>query len=183
LETIDPMPMAVNGQVRPVSHVRQISGANDQYAAPVPIGFIGADGKPAAMMMGAPRAMGGVPAYNPISGVGGTPMWGYPVTSTPIGRPGPPHLPYGGPAGLQSHTVRNLTKTHIPGPTRDFLIDVKHEPGVNMPDPVNYVEYTERHYGAGAHNKQHHAHEIQHRTILDGNQMQACPPGVEQPAQ
>jgi hypothetical protein len=30
-----------------------------------------------------------------------------PTTGTPIGLPGPPHLPYGGPAGLESQTVRN----------------------------------------------------------------------------
>lgn len=30
-----------------------------------------------------------------------------PATGTPIGLPGPPHLPYGGPAGLESHQVRN----------------------------------------------------------------------------
>ncbi len=181
LETADPMPMAVNGQVRPVSHIRRISGANDQFAPPVPIGFIGSDGKPAAMMMGAPRAMGGVPAYNPVSGVDGTPIWGHPITSTPIGLPGPPSLPYGGPAGLRSHTVRNKTKVHIPGPTRDFLIDVKHKPGINMPDPVNYVQYEERHYGSETHQGQHHDSQIQHKTILDGNGNGAyCPPGSMQ---
>ncbi len=30
-----------------------------------------------------------------------------PATGTPIGLPGPPHLPYGDPAGLKSHQVRN----------------------------------------------------------------------------
>ncbi len=179
LETAEPMPVTINGEVRPVSHIRQISGENDQYAEPVPIGFIGADGKPTAMMMGAPRAIGGVPAYNPISGVNGTPVWGYPVTSTPIGLPGPPHLPYGGPAGLQSHTVRNKTFRHIPGPTRHFLIDVKHKPGINLPDPVNYVQYEERHYGAETHHKQHDDHQIQHKTILNGNGAY-CPPGTVQ---
>lgn len=180
LETADPMPLAgANGQIHPASHVRQISGKAGEHAAPMPIGFIGADGKPTAMMMGAPRAIGGVAAYNPISGVGGTPMWGYPVTSTPIGLPGPPHLPYGGPAGLRSHTVRNKTKMHIPGPTRDLLIDVKHDPGINLPDPVNYVQYEEKHYGAGTPQRQHHSSQIQHKTILDGNQMN-CPPGTVQ---
>ncbi len=183
LEMADGMPVAgANGQVLPASHIRHISGKNDQHAPPMPIGYIGADGVPTAMMMGAPRAMGGVPAYNPVSGVNGTPIWGQPMTSTPIGLPGPPHLPYGGPAGLRSHTVRNLTKTHIPGPTRDLLIDVKHKPGINMPDPVNYVEYEERHYGAKPieHLKQHRASQIELRTILDGNQLQNCPPGAQQ---
>jgi len=176
LETADPMPLAVNGQIQNISHVRQVSGQNGEFVPPVPTGFINADGKPTAMMMGAPRAIGGVAAYNPISGVGGTPMWGRPITSTPIGLPGPPHLPFGGPAGLQSYTVRNKTKVHIPGPTRDFLVDVNHKPGINMPDPVNYVQYEERHPGAGAPAGQHHDFQIQHKTILDGNNQGAyCP--------
>lgn len=32
---------------------------------------------------------------------------GMPATGTPIGVPAPPHLPYGGPAGLKSHQVLN----------------------------------------------------------------------------
>lgn len=170
LETADPMPMAVNGIVRPISHVRQVSGKDDQFVAPMPVGFIDSKGKPTAMMMGAPRAIGGVPAYNPISGVGGTPVWGQPITGTPIGLPGHAQLPYGGPAGLRSHTVRNLTKTHIPGPTKDFLIDVKHKPGINMPDPVNYIQYEERQQGHQTPQRQHRDGQIRHRTILDGNQ-------------
>ena len=73
------------------------------------------------------------------------PVWGQPHTGTPIGLPGPPHLPFGRPAGLRSHTVRNLTKVNLPGPTSDLLIDVRHEPGLNMPAPVQHIEYTEKH--------------------------------------
>jgi hypothetical protein len=86
-----------------------------------------------------------MPAVNPISGVGGAPQWGYPITSTPIGLPGPPHLPLGGPAGLKSHTVRNLTKQELPPPVDHFLLDVKHEPGIRVPAPAKHVEYSEQH--------------------------------------
>jgi hypothetical protein len=41
--------------------------------------------------------------------------------------------------------VRNLTKSHIPEPVEHLLIDVRHNPGVNLPDPVKHVEYTETH--------------------------------------
>ena len=46
-----------------------------------------------------------------------------PYTGTPIGLPGPTHLPYGGPASLQSHTTRNLTKQDLGRPVKDVLID------------------------------------------------------------
>ena len=67
------------------------------------------------------------------------------MTGTPIGLPGPPHLPYGGPAGLKSHTVRNQTRQHLPDPVDHMLIDVRHNPGIRMPDPVKHIEYTESH--------------------------------------
>jgi hypothetical protein len=68
-----------------------------------------------------------------------------PMTGTPIGLPGPPHLPYGGPAGLQSHTVRNLSDVSLGDPVNHMLIDVRHEPGISLPKPVEHVRYTERH--------------------------------------
>lgn len=49
---------------------------------------------------GVPTSIG----KDPFSGLAGTP-----ITSTPIGLPGPPNAPYGGSAGLQSHTIRNRT--------------------------------------------------------------------------
>ncbi|MBM81361.1 MAG: hypothetical protein CMJ78_12330 [Planctomycetaceae bacterium] len=102
------------------------------------------------MMMSAGLGIG-QPPYNPISGMGG-PQWGMPMTSTPIGLPGPPHLPLGGPASLQSHTIRNNTVQDIPKPVEHFLIDVKQSPGIRMPPAVNHVEYEEIHptYSPGA---------------------------------
>jgi hypothetical protein len=51
----------------------------------------------------------------------------------------------GGPAGLQSHTVRNSTKVDIGEPVDHFLLDVKHSPGYRLPHPVRHVEYEESH--------------------------------------
>jgi hypothetical protein len=89
--------------------------------------------------------------HGPVSGMNGMPVWGMPITATPIGLPGPPHLPYGAPAGLKSHTVRNLTRQELPKPVDHMLVDVKHEPGIRLPKPVKHVEYTETHpiYGPG----------------------------------
>lgn len=134
-----------NGQVQQVAY-RKVDGDEGQHMHPVPIAYNnqGPNGVPGPMMMGAPAGPG-QPPYNPISGQGGTPIWGTPITGTPIGLPGPPHLPYGGPAGLRSHTVRNLTDQELPEPVDHYLMDVKHKPGLRLPKPVKHVEYTEQH--------------------------------------
>lgn len=139
------MPTAAmaNGDVEQVSYW-QVDGDADQYAPPAPIAVDGSQSIPGPMMMGMPAGPG-MPGMNPISGVAGTPVWGMPITTTPIGLPGPPHLPYGRPAGLQSHTIRNLTENVIPPPAANLLIDVKHDPGIRMPEPVQHIEYTEKH--------------------------------------
>lgn len=145
------MPNAPGLQVgqndQPKADVVQVSGEQGQFVAPVPVGGyqgIGQGGVPGALMMGGPAGPG-QPPYDPIVGVNGVPMYGYPVTGTPIGLPGPPHIPYGRPAGLKSHTVRNTTDTNLPRPVDHMLIDVRHEPGISLPEPVRYIQYTEKH--------------------------------------
>ncbi len=134
------------GGLTQASHVQTVDGEKEQFVAPMPIGAIGGrnGGVPGPMIMGRPGLPGQM-AVNPISGVGPTPVWGMTSSGTPIGLPGPPHLPYGGPAGLRSHTVRNLTSRHIPPPTDHVLIDVKHNPGLRVPAPVKHIQYTENH--------------------------------------
>lgn len=131
--------------IKQTSH-NVVDGAQGNFKPPMSIGSIagGSIGVPGPMMVGG-HSLPGRPAMHPIAGVGPVPSWGDPITGTPIGLPGPPHLPYGRPAGLQSHTVRNLTKTDIPGPVEHMLIDVKHKPGVSVPDPVKYIYYEEEH--------------------------------------
>jgi hypothetical protein len=120
----------------------QVDGERGELVPPMPIGPAGNGGGP-----GIPNAMmvagSGYPGA-PISGVN-MPPWGMPITGTPIGLAGPPHLPLGGPAGLKSHTVRNRTRMDLPAPVDHMLIDVRHEPGLSLPEPVRYVEYTEKH--------------------------------------
>jgi hypothetical protein len=70
-------------------------------------------------------------------------QWGMPITGTPIGIPGPPHIPLGIPAGLQNHTMTNRTRVVMPPPTSKMHISVKQRPGMNYPTPVNKVHVDE----------------------------------------
>ena len=122
--------MQPDGSISQVSY-RMMDGQQGEVAPPTPIRTLEGDGG------------GGVPSA--MIAAGGMPPWGMPITSTPIGLPGPPHMPYGRPAGLKSHTVRNLSPNNIPDPTDHLLIDVKHNPGYSVPKPVKHIQYTENH--------------------------------------
>jgi hypothetical protein len=93
-----------------------------------------------------PMGAGGGGAYPPshLSGVT-TPQWGMPFTGTPIGLPGPPHIPLGAPAGLQKHVMKNHTRMHIPGPTERFRMHVREMPGYSYPRPPSHVRIREQH--------------------------------------
>jgi hypothetical protein len=83
----------------------------------------------------------GMPPAN-VSGVT-TPQYGMPITGTPIGLPGPPHIPLGVPAGLQKHVIKNRTRTHIPAPVKNFKVGVRQKPGYSYPKPVSRVHIRE----------------------------------------
>lgn len=113
---------------------------------PIPFGPAGACG--ACGPGGAPcfpGISGAMPSGVPAPFIAGmtAPEYGMPMSGTPIGLPGPPHIPLGVPAGLQKHVIANHTKLHIPGPVRNFRIDVKEKPGFSYPKPVNQVSITE----------------------------------------
>ncbi len=136
--------VGANGGFQQVSH-KVYSGLEGDIIPPMPVGILPSSlhGVPGAMI----AAGGGAPGQPivPVSGMGPTPPWGMPSVGTPIGLPGPPHLPLGGPAVLQSHTIRNRSKNRIPEPGPDLLIDVKHNPGYNIPAPVQHIQYEETH--------------------------------------
>ena len=98
-----------------------------------------------AVMMG-----GGVPASLPgyVAGVT-SPQYGMTYSGTPIGLPGPPHIPLGTPAGLKSHTIRNTTHRHIPDPVEHLKIRVRQTPGQSYPAPVRRVRINEQNIHAG----------------------------------
>ncbi|MEQ9412023.1 MAG: hypothetical protein RIK87_30205 [Fuerstiella sp.] len=136
--------MAPDGSITPVSY-QTMDGDQGEVAPPMPISYLHqhGGGVPSAMIAAGGGAPGQPVEY--IAGMGTTPPWGMPITGTPIGLPGPPHLPLGGPAGLKSHTIRNLSNNRMPEPTKDLLIDVKHNPGFSVPEPVRHIQYTEDH--------------------------------------
>jgi hypothetical protein len=72
-----------------------------------------------------------------------TPQWGMPSVGTPIGLPGPPHIPLGHEAGLTSHVMKNHTRVMMPPPVHKQTITVKQRPGMNYPRPVNHVNISE----------------------------------------
>lgn len=71
------------------------------------------------------------------------PEYGMTMSGTPIGLPGPPHIPLGVPAGLQKHVMHNKTRMHIPDPVAKLKINVKQRPGQSYPHPVSRVNITE----------------------------------------
>ena len=131
-----------NGEILQASH--NVDGIQGGFAEPMAIGFVGTQGGiPHTQIMGGP-SYPGMPAVNMVSGLNTAP-WGMPRSATPIGLPGPPHIPLGGPAALQSHTIRNNTPVNVGKPVEHMLIDVEHEPGISLPHPVNYINYKETH--------------------------------------
>ena len=143
--------MGANGNISQVSYT-MLDGQEGGVAPPTPIRSLqgGLPGGVPAAMIAAGGGMPGQPTM-PVAGMGSMPPWGMPITGTPIGLPGPAHLPLGGPAGLKSHTVRNLSPNRIPDPVDHQLIDVKHNPGYSVPKPVKHIQYTENHpvFGEG----------------------------------
>jgi hypothetical protein len=88
----------------------------------------------------------GQPTAAPMQFIAGVtvPDYGMPYCGTPIGLPGPPHIPLGVPAGLQKHQMVNETHMHIPPPTDSMHIKVAQVPGLSYPKPVDHVKIVER---------------------------------------
>ncbi|MFH5803432.1 hypothetical protein [Alienimonas sp. DA493] len=142
-------PVSFEGEEGGVEQVDySYQGELGEFAPPIPIATTGTG----PIGVPAPQIVAETGVGYPGPGQPATlPVYGIPNVGTPIGLPGPPHLPYGGPAGLQSHTMRNLTDVQLPRPVEHQLHDVKHKPGLSLPDPVAYTYYEENHphYSAG----------------------------------
>lgn len=108
---------------------------------------------------------------NYISGVTG-PHYGLPYTGTNIGLPGPPHIPLGGPAGLQRYDIHNHTATQIPGPTPRVKVHVKQRPGLSYPRPADRVLIQENTIRPPHYNSQPPA------DLVHGVLPPDCPPGA-----
>jgi hypothetical protein len=108
---------------------------------------LGADAAAAAAYMAIPCGPYGYgPPSLPPNYVAGVtaPLYGMPMSGTPIGLPGPPHIPLGVPAGLQRHTIKNHTRMHIPEPVDHFGVHVRQQPGLSYPKPVHRVHIREQ---------------------------------------
>jgi hypothetical protein len=90
-----------------------------------------------------PLGPGGGVMPNYVAGVTAA-QYGMPYVGTPIGLPGPPHIPLGGPAGLQKHVMKNHTHVHVPGPTEKMHISVRQQPGFSYPKPVSHIHIREQ---------------------------------------
>jgi hypothetical protein len=101
------------------------------------------------------------------------PDYGMPYCGTPIGLPGPPHIPLGVPAGLQRHVITNETHMHIPPPTSEMKIKVAQIPGMSYPKPVDHVKIVERSMVPPVEFEQPHA--VSHQVVPGA--MDNCPPG------
>lgn len=139
-----PGPAATEGGVTQTAH-QVVDGEAGAFVPPVAIGHFKScgSGVPSEVLVAGPSGAPCGPGCGPMCHPGG-PMYGMPYVGTPIGLPGPPHIPLGKPAGLKSHTMRNLTDVDLGQPVDHMLIDVKHEPGLSVPHPVKHVQYTEK---------------------------------------
>lgn len=82
------------------------------------------------------------PAY--VSGIT-IPEYGMPYVGTQIGLPGPPHIPLGGPAGLQRTILKDKTHYHMPGPVESFRTTIREQPGYSYPKPPSHMHIREQH--------------------------------------
>ncbi|MEM9184968.1 MAG: hypothetical protein AAGB00_00560 [Planctomycetota bacterium] len=150
------LPAGFDGDTMPLPGDLGPAGQQAQYCPDGSCGPGGmSSGATGPAMMGGMAPGGPMPAGAPTSGfapnavpphlVAGAPQYGMPMTGTPIGLPGPPHIPHGVPAGLQSHVMKNRTRHLIPPPTKQMKVSVKQRPGLNYPSPVNSVHIDETH--------------------------------------
>ncbi|MFM8291274.1 MAG: hypothetical protein ACKOC4_06185 [Planctomycetia bacterium] len=133
-------------------------GAGAAAGGPLAAAGGGGPGAGSACGVAAPLGMpcGGDPSQLPPAFLAGmtAPQYGMPITGTPIGLPGPAHVPLGVPAGLQRHSITNHTKMHIPPPSREQRLHVQQYPGLSYPKPARHAYVAERHDVPHIHLKQ-----------------------------
>jgi hypothetical protein len=104
---------------------------------------------PASYLQQGPPGAGMAMPQQYISGVNG-PSYGIPMVGTNIGIPGPPHIPFGGPAGMTNYTIHNETRMDLPEPTRNINVHVRQVPGYNYPKQPNHVYIREQNIHSSA---------------------------------
>lgn len=136
------MPADMQGNVIPAG-MNGAGTAGSWGGGACPPGSEGQRGCPpaAGQLPNVPGPYGNVPSH--LSGVT-VPQYGMPITGTPIGLPGPPHIPLGGPAGLKKHVMRNHTPYRMPEPVNKFKIHVRQQPGYSYPAPPTRMRVREQ---------------------------------------
>jgi hypothetical protein len=143
----------------------EIPGGGEMLAGgPVPLG------DPACMNVACNMPPG-------VSGATGA-EYGMPITGTPIGLPGPPHIPLGVPAGLKRHTIKNHTLTYLPRPTKHVGVHVKQSPGISYPKPPSKVFIHESAHQFALPMVPPLASRAQAISTPQGPACQTCPPGT-----
>lgn len=84
---------------------------------------------------GGVEGIGGIPGGTVYNGAAAV-QYGMAMTATPIGLPGPPHIPLGSPAGLQKQVIKNHTMQGYPSPVARTNIHVRQTPGTSYPRPA-----------------------------------------------
>ncbi len=144
------MPGTSGDQILPASYVDGMamgpSAMGHSAMGPLPMG--GSALGPAGL----------TPAY--VSGLT-SPQYGMPSVGTPIGLPGPPHIPFGAPAGLQRYTMKNKTHMNIPGPTENFTVRMRETPGYSYPHPPSHMSIREQHIHPSLPYRQPHGNQTQ----------------------
>ncbi len=130
----------MDGLITPAGYTTGMLGGPSYGGSPMAMGhgYGGGYGGPVPMGPGAP----------PIAGVT-VQDWGMPMSGTPIGLPGPPHIPLGVQAGLRRHQITNNTHMSIPDPVSKINMTVKQSPGMSYPRPPSHVRIHERSYAPG----------------------------------
>ncbi len=142
----------------------ELAGAGAGMAMAGGPGICGPDG----CMVGAPASL---PGY--VAGMT-APQYGMTYTGTPIGLPGPPHIPLGSPAGLKRHTISNHTRTHLPDPVQNVKIHVRQTPGISYPQPASRAYIHEQNIHAG--NPTGMPAALRHSQSVPAQEAGYCPP-------
>ena len=124
----------------------EMSGSGYGMAGMMQGGFVDANGMPCGPN-GGPIG----PANNPPNMVAGVtaPQYGMTYSGTPIGLPGPPHIPFGSPAGLKQHVMVNRTHVSLPDPVQKLKGTVRHQPGLSYPTPPSRFHIKEQNIHPG----------------------------------
>lgn len=111
-----------------------------QPGAAMPMGTMPMGPMPLGMATISPQSL----ASAPISGINIQP-YGMVSSGTPIGLPGPPHIPFGNAPRLQEYHMTNRTHHHYPRNGQRFHVTMRERPGYSYPRPPSHMSIRTQH--------------------------------------